>query len=95
MALQVKIKKTGESFIKCDNEIITLDHNTIEIDCYLKVETVSVSKQNATLNVSFKYSNGILFKNHYFDYDINGENPIKQAYLHLKTLPEFADAVDC
>ena len=29
------------------------------------------------------------------DYDINGENPIKQAYLHLKTLPEFADAVDC
>jgi hypothetical protein len=29
------------------------------------------------------------------DYDINGENPIKQAYLHLKTLPEFVDAVDC
>ncbi len=29
------------------------------------------------------------------DYDLNGENPIKQAYLHLKTLPEFADAVDC
>ena len=28
-------------------------------------------------------------------YDITGENPIKQAYLHLKSLPEFADAVDC
>ena len=28
-------------------------------------------------------------------YDINGENPIKQAYLHIKTLPEFTDAVDC
>jgi hypothetical protein len=28
-------------------------------------------------------------------YDINGENPIKQAYLHLKTLPEFATATDC
>jgi hypothetical protein len=95
MALQAKIKKTGESFIKCDNEIIKLDHNTIKIDCYSKVETASVSKQNATFNVSFKYSNGILFKNYDCAYDINGENPIKQAYLHLKTLPEFADAVDC
>lgn len=28
-------------------------------------------------------------------YDITGENPIKQAYGHLKTLPEFAGAVDC
>jgi hypothetical protein len=27
-------------------------------------------------------------------YDIDGANPIKQAYLHLKTLPEFADATD-
>ena len=27
-------------------------------------------------------------------YDIAGENPIKQAYEHLKTLPEFAGAAD-
>ena len=27
-------------------------------------------------------------------YDMAGENPIKQAYEHLKTLPEFADATD-
>ena len=25
----------------------------------------------------------------------NGENFIKQGYTHLKTLPEFAGAVDC
>ena len=30
-----------------------------------------------------------------FDLDLEGPNPIKQAYLHLKSLPEFADAVDC
>lgn len=30
-----------------------------------------------------------------FDYNINGENPVKQAYAHLKTLPEFAGATDC
>jgi hypothetical protein len=30
-----------------------------------------------------------------FNYDINGENPIKQVYIYLKSLPEFAGAVDC
>jgi len=28
-------------------------------------------------------------------YDLFGDNPIKQGYRHLKTLPEFADATDC
>jgi hypothetical protein len=28
-------------------------------------------------------------------YDINGENPFRQAYDHLKTLPDFQDAEDC
>jgi hypothetical protein len=28
-------------------------------------------------------------------YDLDGANPIRQAYLHLKTLPEFANATDC
>lgn len=27
--------------------------------------------------------------------DLEGPNPIKQAYEHLKTLPEFEGAVDC
>ena len=30
-----------------------------------------------------------------YPYDLEGPNPIKQTYLYLKTLPEFADAVDC
>ena len=30
-----------------------------------------------------------------YPYDLEGPNPIKQAYLYLKSLPEFADAVDC
>lgn len=29
------------------------------------------------------------------DYILDGPNPIEQAYLHLKSLPEFADATDC
>ena len=30
-----------------------------------------------------------------FCLDLNGPNPIKQAYEHLKTLPEFEGAEDC
>jgi len=28
-------------------------------------------------------------------YALDGANPIAQAYEHLKTLPEFAGAIDC
>ncbi|MBV7489855.1 hypothetical protein [Pseudomonas sp. PDM30] len=28
-------------------------------------------------------------------YDIDGGNPLEQAYAHLKTLPGFIGAVDC
>jgi hypothetical protein len=28
-------------------------------------------------------------------YALDGSNPIAQAYVYLKTLSEFADAVDC
>jgi len=28
------------------------------------------------------------------DYDLDGDNPIAQAYAYVKTLPEFADATD-
>ncbi len=28
-------------------------------------------------------------------YNIDGENPFKQAYEYIKTLPEYADAIDC
>jgi hypothetical protein len=30
-----------------------------------------------------------------YPYDLNGSNPIKQAYLYLKSLPEFEGAEDC
>lgn len=29
------------------------------------------------------------------EYDLAGDNPIRQAYLYLRTLPQFADATDC
>lgn len=31
---------------------------------------------------------------HFCAYDMDGDNPMAQGYLHLKSLPEFAAAVD-
>jgi hypothetical protein len=87
MALQKNIKLT--------------DNFGIEIEfpnSYIKVEQIVCTKNNMTIYHNSKKSsegNTIVSNVINCDYDINGENPIKQAYLHLKTLPEFADAVDC
>ncbi len=47
---------------------------------------------------SYKQSEGFPFfdeSQHSCAYDINGSNPIAQAYDYLKKLPEFAGAQDC
>ena len=46
---------------------------------------------------SSKDKTSSLFEDRSFEaaYDLEGSNPIKQAYEHLKTLPEFAGSTDC
>ena len=64
--------------------------------CYVKVENVSASKSVATCTVSAtKDEYKIAQKQYGFTPNLNGENFITQAYEHLKTLPEFAGAIDC
>ena len=65
---------------------------------YVKVTSISGNKDLINATVSFSQSAAsaaILNQTFQFPLDINGPNPIKQAYLHLKTLPEFANATDC
>lgn len=67
-------------------------------NAYHRVEGVRVEKDKIQFQARASID-GI--KPHFADvsyecaYAIEGENPIKQAYEHLKTLPEFAGAVDC
>lgn len=73
--------------------------NGIKVEgAYLRVENISITKED----ISFSLCKYVKNNTQYFDkavyvslYDINGENPFKQAYLYLKTLPEYADAIDC
>lgn len=67
--------------------------------CYAQVTNSSVQKGKGFAAVSFYASaeKGEIagHASYEFDYDINGANPIAQAYEHLKTLPEFSGAQDC
>lgn len=68
-------------------------------DAYIRVE-------NITFNVSksMQFFVRIYAKQNFpalseqqmvLTYNMNGANPYVQAYTHLKTLPEFANASDC
>ena len=68
------------------------------IDAYHRVENLSLANKNHMTFALRSYASADhpSFAEAYFScaYDIAGENPIKQAYEHLKTLPEFAGAAD-
>jgi len=89
MALQKNIKLTDNFGIE------------VEIpNTYIKVKTTECSKENSVYILEFKKSKDsndcIKTQVGRFNLDLNSsENPIKQAYIHIKTLPEFSDAIDC
>ena len=69
-------------------------------NAYSRVEAVSlIDKDKISFHVRSYNSpqNGLYFDEQMLNcfYDINGINPIAQAYKYLKTLPEFANSVDC
>jgi hypothetical protein len=69
--------------------------------CYCKVTTVTCDKLQGEAQVlmlsASPETGGLLLDSisRVFPLDLDGPNPNKQAYEHLKTLPEFSDAVDC
>jgi hypothetical protein len=79
---------------------IETDWGMTVLDSYCRIEAVSLaSKSSISFHLRFyaKPENKPFFKEQVFacSYDIDGVNPIKQAYLYLRSLPEFASAKDC
>ena len=66
-------------------------------DCYIKVENIVGNKTAISFSVVYKKeADASAFHRHQFSFtpNLDGSNFIKQAYEHLKTLPEFAGAAD-
>lgn len=84
---------------------MALQHNTTTDsglnvqNAYSRVESILLlnkSKVKFTLSSYANKEEVIPFSNKTYmcDYDIESYNPIKQAYLYLKTLSEFSNATD-
>lgn len=66
-------------------------------DCYIKVEYVEVQKDSLNATVIWRPAEKgapLKHKTYTFEYNISGENPLRQAYLKLKELDEFLNAID-
>ena len=64
---------------------------------YAKVSSIKGNKETILITVEYKSNDKIvLFEDYKFNPSVldDAENFIKQAYEHLKTLPEFAGAAD-
>ena len=79
-------------------KIKNIDYLGINIpEVYAKVEDISLNKNTISFSLA-QYAEGSASSfskiSYVCDYKINGENPFKQAYEYLKTLPEYVDAED-
>jgi hypothetical protein len=72
---------------------------TVQLPSYCKVTHVLSSKDaaEAAMVARKDTADGEVVTTQVFDFvpDLSGPNFIRQAYLHLKSLPEFAGATDC
>jgi hypothetical protein len=94
MALQCNLNFTGEKKLHTSTGVVNLGTETVSLDCYVKVNKVTSDKENATAEVMSTSGSAMFLSFYDFAIDLNGSNPIKQAYEHLKTLPEFAGAAN-
>lgn len=78
---------------------ITLPSGLEVVDAYHRVESVLLQSKGQLAFLVRSYFDPtkpfVTDQGMTCPYEITGDNPMKQAYLYLKTLPEFADAVDC
>lgn len=76
----------------------TFDANGVTVtDGYIKVQDLFCTKNRVDVGVAFKANQDvppIKIASYSFVPNLDGPNFIKQAYGHLKTLPEFAGAAD-
>lgn len=68
-------------------------------NAYFRINNIELkSKTNMLLHVygyAFVEKKPFDYKVIDAPYDLEKGNPFEQGYIYLKTLPEFADAVDC
>ena len=79
-------------------ELFVYGEKIILRNAYIKIDHVNGTKTQVQAKyVVYSNKDGESVEEKYCNFtpDMDGTNFIKQAYEHLKTLSEFADATDC
>lgn len=101
--LEASGTKSAAQLFNLYNTIMALTSNYLfngitVSQAYVKVKSIVGDKNVVGVDVAFSADSTeqpFTYKGYEFTPDLNGPNFIQQAYEYLKTLPEFADAVDC
>lgn len=77
-----------------------LGFSPVHAQSYVLVSSVTATKEKGIATVIFyNLDKSIVLDSQQYAFDVsveeNAKNFIKQAYVYLKTLPEFAGAKDC
>ena len=97
MALRKIIETQGHTTINTEFGVIENGIQLVSFFAYIKVTGVTGDKSKVTATVNFK-SDTHQFNKQYqvpVSVEVGSINFIAQVYTYLKTLPEFAGAVDC
>jgi hypothetical protein len=97
MALSKQLKLTAFTTKTCEGQLLFEQQEDILVSAYIKVTKVEATKPTSQIFLEITGDKIVLFRSYFFEADLaeTASNHIKQAYVYLKTLPEFSDAVDC
>lgn len=97
MALKKIIEFEGEAFVSTPEGNISLGRQKTAFTGYCRITNVSANKTIGRITVECQ-ADSYKMERYYqvpFSVEDGAPNFIKQAYVYLKTLPEWANAVDC
>lgn len=97
MALKKLIQLEGDTFLNTPHGNIKIGESKVDVTIHAKVKQVFASKENIEATVIFSSKEISFSKEYSFPASVVDGSPnyIKQAYQHLKTLPEFENSEDC
>ena len=97
MALRNIMKIVGPGYIQTAAGQVALGDQNATFTAYCKITTVNGNKEGGRIAVECSADNYNVVKQYDVPFSVEDGAPnfIKQGYEHLKTLPEYKDAVDC
>jgi hypothetical protein len=97
MALKKLINVEGEALVNTPFGVVSIGEQKTAFQAYCKITQITGNKQKGEITVEMKADSYKVINKYVINFSTENDsaNFIKQAYLELKKMPEWADATDC